>query len=208
MRDDDAFAPSAAVTVAEKPAGLSRRQLLRAGAWAAPALVLATAAPAAAASVDTQPGGTGGWEQSTISTWASTSGMWDGAAGFTRVTGVYGGAYPEVRYDGVNVGLITYAILTISIPKAGMRAEVPTVGANSPGWKAESATTVGGHILYKFSWTGSISTTGNRQFPLTYTLPGDGSNAAGISFPKPLSFSLISPQIANIGVGAASAPAP
>lgn len=50
MRDDDAFAPSAAVTVAEKPAGLSRRQLLRAGAWAAPALVLATAAPAAAAS--------------------------------------------------------------------------------------------------------------------------------------------------------------
>lgn len=32
--------------------GLSRRQLIQAGAWAAPAIVLATAAPAAATSVD------------------------------------------------------------------------------------------------------------------------------------------------------------
>lgn len=53
MRDDAAFAQSSAVAVAERPAGLNRRQLLRAGAWAAPALVLATAAPAAAASTPT-----------------------------------------------------------------------------------------------------------------------------------------------------------
>lgn len=35
--------------------GLSRRQLVQAGAWAAPAIVLATAAPAAATSVDPCP---------------------------------------------------------------------------------------------------------------------------------------------------------
>lgn len=56
MRDDDAFTRSSTALEAEKPAGLNRRQLLRAGAWAAPALVLATAAPAAAAS--TPPGPT------------------------------------------------------------------------------------------------------------------------------------------------------
>ncbi len=35
--------------------GLSRRQLIKAGAWAAPVIVLATATPAAAASVDVGP---------------------------------------------------------------------------------------------------------------------------------------------------------
>ncbi|SFI55919.1 MULTISPECIES: hypothetical protein [Microbacterium] len=55
MRDDDACARSSTVLEAERPAGLNRRQLLRAGAWAAPALVLATAAPAAAASAPMPP---------------------------------------------------------------------------------------------------------------------------------------------------------
>ncbi|WP_394554469.1 hypothetical protein ACDF64_07405 [Agromyces sp. MMS24-JH15] len=140
-------------TTGDAAATIDRRTLLKAGAWTAPVLVLATATPAAAA-----------------------SGTASGALTFTNLTYDWvsgdGGSFVGLRAN-TNVGFYTNPVGTVSAVVLVIEIEnadgifqvggVPVLDPQSvPGWAATGggvAIDVGGvpWIRYTFTWTGALT---------------------------------------------------
>lgn len=184
MRDDVAFAQSDAVAVAERPAGLNRRQLLRAGAWAAPALVLATAAPAAAASTPTGvPVSMYTFSQNGITQ------VWSNQGNANVVTAFLG----AVNFQPSGSVAVTAATLTLTMDKKGLVATKPIV-VSGAGWVAGSATISGNSMVYTFVWAGKTLPYTNSP-TLQYRLVADGQTKTSIATPKTVTGVLSGAQI-------------
>ena len=165
----------------DKPAGIDRRQLLRAGAWAAPALILATAAPAAAAQSGTGP--------TTIT--VSNPNAWMVAVyqgNSAKSAGAQGTLQIEKQWapSATSVGPFT---IVITVPRnRGFDAATPTVRSGSaPGWTAVSGVVSGLSVVYTFLNSQVVNTGDYVQLALNYALPGDGKNMNSITFPVPIS---------------------
>lgn len=179
---------------------LDRRQLLRAGAWAAPVLVLATASPAMANATS----GTAipttsnlNLEFSNFSVWKATSGvkLKEAPWYYAAFDGIEGNTQVGFNYIDPAV-VVTTIYLEISVPKQGMSTTKATVHDKSrAGWVAEQPATTDTSIIYKFTWTGTLlSNTGDRYAQLYFTLPGDHSNVTTVGLPKSLTVLTTSPQ--------------
>lgn len=182
MRSTDAFAGAGAALEAERPAGLSRRQLLRAGVWAAPALVLATAAPAAAASAPTKvPARMYTFSQNCISE------VWDGKANV--VTAFFG----AVNFQPGGPATVTGATLTLTLDKKGLEETKPIV-VSGAGWVAATAAAHGNSMVYTFVWAGATSAYTDSP-TLQYKLIADGKTRSDKAKPKTASGTLTGAQI-------------
>lgn len=182
---------------------LDRRQLLKAGAWAAPVIVLATAAPAAATSpTDANTP----WNSTvlTSSLWGLTVG---GNPNNTQYfSGIDGNAYPAIK-GKQGAPAVNSIVLTITVPKAGMRAEKPTVRADSPGWSPSTPGYVehADTIDYVFLWSGAQAAQSYHQFRLNFTLPGAGvGTLPSAVLPKKVSMIATSQQILGTTSGSAT----
>lgn len=176
----------------DKPAGIDRRQLLRAGAWAAPALILATAAPAAAAQSVTPVSSTP-LSVGTPTAWMVTSHQ----GGSAKSAGLQGFLQIEKQWaqNATTVGPFT---IVITVPKNnGFTAATPTVRGGAPGWSAVSGVVSGANIVYTFLNSQVITNNGYWQLQLEYALPGDNKNINSMSFP----FTLTQTVAATGGTG-------
>lgn len=150
---------------------IDRRTLLKAGAWAAPVIVLSTAAPAAAASGTA----TGKLDFTNVSYyWAYGPG---GVVGLTANT--------TVGFKHGGTGTITSILLMVQINNANGTYLVggkPAILLGAPGWTVSQVgtTIVDRHrvpwIQYGFLWTGTLVPIGytallEATFPLAEAHP-------------------------------------
>lgn len=162
-------------------AGVGRRQLLKAGAWAAPVVVLAAAVPAASAS----PQGQGQIGFTNITGWIVTAGP--------NLTAIAGTTQFQAAWSD-DAKTITSATVVITLPAAGMVAAAPTVVAGNSEWTAGTGTISGADAVYEFVWGGSIDPSiPGISTPLEFTLPATGT-VADAGFPKTAIAVLTSPQ--------------
>ncbi len=122
---------------------------------------------------------------------------------YTIFKGLSGSAGVELNFHSPVISVSSIQ-LAITVPKVGMVADASKVviGSGSTAkWTCTSATVAGDNIVYAFSWTGGpiLSTSGNRDAVLSYTLPGDGSPTSAVPLPKTISATAVAP-----GVGAAA----
>ncbi|HYP73168.1 MAG TPA: hypothetical protein VEP72_03710 [Microbacterium sp.] len=145
---------------------LNRRQLIRAGAWAAPVIVLATAAPAAAVSPD----------KATVHMYNfSQNGKtvhWSASQNANVVDALKGSV--SFKSDASSAQTVTSATLTVTvIGAAGLRVEKPVITAGASNWSVVSSTKSGDSMVYVFLFAGSVAA-GATSPTLSYTLLADG----------------------------------
>ncbi|WP_292836215.1 hypothetical protein [Microbacterium sp.] len=179
---------------------LNRRQLVKAGAWAAPAVILAVATPPASASTPA-PAPTPGIPDlvfTNLSAGAQTryvpghslaSPPW-WVAGYAVLNRIDGNTSVGLSYFATDpTAAVTSITLTLTVSDAtGLLGTKPTVTSGS-GWVASSGALSGATATYVFSWAGSISA-GQAGQPgytsqLTFSLPSDDlSKPSALPWPK------------------------
>ena len=160
--DDEANTPGESAI--DSPT-LDRRQLLRAGAWAAPVVLIAAATPAAAASVTVAQLGFTYFEASYV--WGYNPDVFLGIRGSTSVSyTVNSGPAPA----------LTSVTLTLRVRSQGMLAQPPTASTvvdEKPGvWTAGAGSVNGGIATYLFTWAGELSANKDTA-NLVFSLPGN-----------------------------------
>ena len=176
------------MSVTDRPTPrLDRRQVLKAGAWAAPAVLVAATAPMAAA--------TGGNVLITMNTFTQDGATvhWDGAQSANVLDALKGRAGFITVWNAPQA--VTSARLTLTVTPSTNLATPPTATAAGAGWSFLSATVApsGTSVTYVFLFTGSVAAGGSSPL-LEYALAGAGKPyAAGISATGVLS----SPQASN-----------
>jgi len=186
-RLDGAFDDSDAKT-------LNRRQLIRAGAWAAPVIVLATAAPAAAQSI-TDPGPYAGatWEFSAAS--LAFKGEWYAATGFTTKLALANTTAAVATAAGTISAITVDAVYPLT-QFSGTPAN-PTAVAGT-GWSFLSKSVGTSTVTYHFTYAATVAK-GTSSNTLSYdiaTTPSFTTDTAGrvtflanASGPQPVSTS-------------------
>lgn len=129
-------------------AAIHRRQLLKIGAWAAPALVLATAAPAAAAA--SQDKVTLAFTAATASYTSNTSAVNGISASFTITPQLTAGT----------PGSVTSMTLVVTMPSTGL--STPTI--TGAGWTASAP----GTGTYTFLYTGNLAAGSSTTLAITW----------------------------------------
>jgi hypothetical protein len=169
---------TAAASPLEERRTLDRRQLLKAGAWAAPVLVLATAAPAAAASTDPADAGGAAPAQPGVDIAVYTFAqdnydvIWDGPTQSNRIVAMKGQA-AFTNLDATRA--ITSLTLTLTVPALGMtEGRLPEVTSGA-GWRAVSAVRTGSNMIYTFLFTGNVVGKDTTSPLLQYRLAADGT---------------------------------
>lgn len=158
---------------------LDRRQLLKAGAWAAPVIVLATAAPAAAnTSGNTTP--TSGAKATVHMYNFSQQGItthWSAAKNANVVDALKGQL--TFQSDWSSSVAVTSATVTLTVTSATGLLEQKAVVADNPNWKSTSVSKVtdatGSAMIYVFTFVGSVSAQQTCP-PLIYSLLADGQS--------------------------------
>lgn len=160
--------------MSRKDSDVSRRTLLKAGAWSVPVVALAVAAPAKAASGEEAIVDAYTFSQSGVET------FYDGAKGGNVVTAFNGSATFSVTWDSpVSVNSAT---LMISVPAAGIDLQKsPTFSGT--GWTYAGQSSSGGTVVYTFVFGGEVPKSGTSP-TLTYTLPGDRTTLRSDATPK------------------------
>ncbi|KQP69579.1 hypothetical protein ASF40_17115 [Microbacterium sp. Leaf288] len=138
--------------------GLDRRKLLKIGVWAAPVVVLATAAPAAASSPSTTP-------VQSLDVTASDVHYTNDGAKFTGAAGSI--AIQLVQSDGPATNA-TGVTVTLTINSASLQNAAPT--NLSAGWTSAAPIASGANYVYTFSYPTGL--TPDAQRTLDFTLPG------------------------------------
>jgi hypothetical protein len=158
--------------------GMNRRDLMRAGAWAAPAVLIAAATPQASASGDA----TLAFNNATV--WiASESGTPVGISGTTSF---------RVDYSPT-ANTVTSAALILTMNATGML--LTPVATSGAGWVGPESGVLDGNgsISYTFAWAGSLDPdNAGSSSPLNFTIPCDAT-----AIPKELVALLSSPQASN-----------
>lgn len=146
---------------AEPQSGISRRGLLRGVAWAAPVIVVATAAPGASASGgDIQVA----WTNFTVDSIYINGDDWGGVVGnfdIQRINDVWNG--PILSALTATVTFETRLGLT------GVLGSVDISGS-SAGWSVQSASIGVTYTVYSFAWNGSMAPYGDTGV-LHYSIP-------------------------------------
>lgn len=147
--------------MAERQSGLTRRQVVTAGAWSAPVVLLATAIPAAAASPDAQIAFTDaeGWYE------------YD-AQGKIAIRGHFG---VQAAYLAPNID-ITGITVVLTIDALGLTGAGEIVG--SPGWAIGPAPISNGKYVYTVTYGPTLSTTAVGSTSLDFRLFGNADLAA------------------------------
>lgn len=164
--------------------GIDRRQLLTAGVWAAPVIVLATAAPAAAAS------------PLPSSLVFNDLGAWivPGPSG-TVLGQIDGTTSVRVEYaQGAEHVTSMTVVITVSAIE-GLVATTPTVKPSSSGgtWEGVSGVVSGESTVYTFTWVGEL-TPSQGQTQLDFTLPGDNASPTEVIRGKQLTAIVSAPN--------------
>lgn len=146
---DDAARPDAGI-------GLSRRRVLQGMAWATPAVVIASATPASAASQDLEPGDiviADAAVQQNLTTLTVTA-----------TTAALGNPLARQVQQPVN-GVTT----VIPVPTSRVGAGTPTT--DSVGWIYVSSQVVGPSTLFTYQWVGGDVTPSTPTGPLVAQIP-------------------------------------
>lgn len=138
---------------------MSRRAMLRGVAWAAPVIVVATAAPGAAAS-----GGDVGIVMDNFyvgKVWATWPNDWGGILG-------------NLQIDRSGFGTsLTQLFVTLTVESrlglTGDSGSVNITGSN-PGWSVLTVSVGATYTVYTFMWNGNMVPNGNTGI-LNYTIP-------------------------------------
>ncbi|MCC6270175.1 MAG: hypothetical protein IT190_02740 [Microbacteriaceae bacterium] len=143
----------------ETQSGISRRGLLRGVAWAAPVIVVATAAPGASAS--------GGdivivFDNFYVGkVWGSWPNDWGGVLGNLQIDRT--GVGPNLTQLTVTLTFETRLGLT------GVSGSVDLTGSN-PGWSVQSVSVGATYTVYTFAWNGTMVPFGNTGI-LDFDIP-------------------------------------
>ncbi len=142
----------------------TRRQVLKATAWATPVIALAATVPAAAASAVAP------LRFTNVSPYAE----YNYNAPENLLLSIDGNLMLYVDYTAGGP-TVTEIQVTLIVPATGMVQALPTVTGGA-GWVAYSGTISNGVAQYVFNWTGSIaSDPGGPTSQLQFRLPGDGT---------------------------------
>ena len=168
---------------------LSRRRVLVGAAWAAPALVVATAVPAAAASTPVLgalvlASTNGSQEATTLSVSAVVTYLGDG--------------------QGPADHPVSAVTATISVPAT--RAGAGNGSTSSSGWAFTSRTTSGANVLFTYSWNGpSLSEANPTTSLLVAVLPRNAAINTPFSVTKQAfgtsNFAPVQSSLVTIGLG-------
>lgn len=148
--------------------GLDRRQLLKAGVWAAPVLVLTTAVPASAASVTPT-------DVILRFTHAYAFYAWDAGhkTGLTVTT--------KVEADSQMGTSTTSVTLVFTVEALGLSTTAaPSIATGGPAWTSTGpAVANGSSLVFTFLWAGNIPAFGNTG-EIRFTLAGDANSLDGV----------------------------
>ena len=186
---------TAAASPLEERRTLDRRQLLKAGAWAAPVLVLATAAPAAAASTP-DPAPAQPAVDIDVYTFAQDNFETRSTDAGNLTLAMRGHTCFNVRWNATNP--VTALTLTITTPAAGLLEQTPIVESGD-GWKAVSAARQGASMTYTFVFAGNVAA--NAPSPLlSYRFVADGVTPVGSITPRTATGTFFGSQIKTVTV--------
>lgn len=143
-----------------------RRQVLRAGAWAAPAVTIAAAAPAYAASVSHLK-----FNNFTVYGTAYVNGHPTGLEAQLAVQHVYAAGAPTPNT----------VVVTVSYPDTRVNGAAPTAVTGS-GWTFTTASHTGGSWVYTFTYAGPVAPGGSTS-PLSYRVALSNNSPGQVTMP-------------------------
>ncbi|WP_062462171.1 hypothetical protein [Demequina soli] len=153
-------APASPAAAPARP-GMTRRRAVHAAAWTAPAILVATATPAAAAS-----GETGGTLPPGTLALAGVAAAINANDFVLEGTVAYGG--PSTGTSGAAVTGVT---LEFAIPTARVTGATPAISQGA-GWAYSGKATSGANTVFTFAWQlDGLSATNSAANPLTVAVP-------------------------------------
>lgn len=159
---------------------LDRRSLLKAGAWAAPAIAAVTAVPSKVASPPTP--------RATVymDTFSQNGVGTHNVKGYGNVVDAFRGT-AGFRSDRTSPLTVTTALLTLKVPAVGLVAEPAEITDGAANWKSQSVSKVvegkETYFIYVLLFTGEVPPKG-KSADVKYTLKGDGSTLKTVATPK------------------------